>query len=109
MPYKDPEKRRAYRRKWYSKNKDTEKEHVRKRKAKIRKWFSSHKKNLKCFKCNENHPATLEFHHKSNNKEMGVGKMVAEGSSINRILNEIKKCCVLCANCHKKEHYRGNQ
>jgi hypothetical protein len=39
MPFKDLEKRRAYRREWYSKNKESEKEHIRKRKLEIRRWI----------------------------------------------------------------------
>jgi hypothetical protein len=106
MPFKDPEKRREYRRKWYAANRDSEKKHVLKRKKELRKWFRDYKKKLKCLKCNENHPAVLEFHHK-NEKKMDVAKMVYEGYSKKRILLEISKCKVLCANCHKKEHYRS--
>lgn len=36
---------------------------------------------------------------------MAVGKMVAFGYSRDRIENEIKKRLLLCANCHRKEHY----
>ena len=58
MPYKDPEKRRECRRRWYSKNKESEKGYVKKRKKQIRKWFENYKKQLSCLKCNEHHIAT---------------------------------------------------
>ena len=108
MPYKDPEKRKECRRRWYANNPESEKRHVKKRKNKIKKWFEDYKLRLCCSKCSENHPATLDFHHKfRKNKEMDVAKMVYEGYSIERIKKELKKCIVLCANCHRKEHYKS--
>jgi len=106
MPYKDPEKRRASRREWYSDNKVSEKAHVRKRKLKIRKWFGEYKKTLKCSKCPETHPATIDFHHKTE-KGMEISHMVAHGYSVDKINEEIKKCQVVCANCHRKIHYNN--
>ena len=110
MPFKNKEYRLIYRRKWYAKNKESEKNHVKRRKLKIKRWLQDYKKNLKCFKCSENHPATLEFHHKEGNKkEKSIAQMVADGISINKILLEIRKCDVLCSNCHRKEHYKKQQ
>jgi len=110
MPFKDKEYRLIYRRKWYSQNKESEKAHVRRRKLEIKKWFKDYKRNLKCSRCSENHLATLEFHHKSQSqKEKSIGIMVNDGVSINKILAEIKKCQVLCANCHRKVHHKNNK
>ena len=109
MPFKDPEKRRKYRREWYAKNKESEKAHVKRRKIQLRKWLRDYKKKLKCSKCSENHPATLEFHHKPNyKKERAISGMLTNGSSIKNTLKEMEKCIVLCSNCHKKEHYGNN-
>ena len=105
MPYKDPEKRRECRRRWYHNNKESEKRHVKRRKEQIKKWFELYKKNLFCSRCGETHPATLEFHHNKENKEMNVSEMIYNGYSIQRINKEVAKCVVLCANCHRKEHY----
>ena len=110
MPFKDPEYRRKYRRKWYARNKESEKAHVRRRKLEIKKWFKDYKKNLKCSKCSESHIATLEFHHKSKkNKENQIAIMVNDGCSIDKIKGEISKCQILCANCHRKIHYKNNK
>ncbi len=35
---------------------------------------------------------------------MTVGKMVTYGYSKSQLEEEIKKCLILCANCHRKEH-----
>ena len=64
---------------------------------------------MKCVKCGENHPACLEFHHNDpNKKEYNVSKIVNSTYSIKTILKEIKKCTVLCSNCHRKEHFKIN-
>lgn len=106
MPYKDPEKRRSYRRKWYAKNKESEKKHIKRRKEKIRKWFLDFRFGLKCSKCGESHPATLDFHHNKQDKEKNVTYMAYYGYSVDKVKKEIDKCIVLCSNCHRKEHYK---
>lgn len=109
MPYKNPEKKREYRRRWYANNKSSEIGYVRRRKKLIRDWFNSYKESLKCSECKENHPAILDFHHTSSKKEFGISKMVGEGYSIDRIKKELEKCDVLCANCHRKVHFKNNK
>jgi len=107
MPFRNREYRLIYRRKWYAQNKKSEIAHVTRRKKQIKKWFSDYKSTLSCSKCGENHPATLEFHHsKGFKKDRAISEMVVDGISINRIMLEIKKCEVLCSNCHKKIHYK---
>ena len=46
----------------------------------------------------------LQFHHHDCNKEANVGQMLSDGFSFKNIINEIKKCIVLCANCHMELH-----
>ncbi len=107
MPFKNREYRLVYRRKWYAKNKKSEIAHVTRRKKEIKRWLEEYKKNLKCSKCEENHPATLQFHHLGGlKKDRAVSQMATDGISIKRILGEMKKCEVLCSNCHQKYHYQ---
>ena len=106
MPYKDIEKRRECRKRWYKNNKDSEKQHIKRRKKEIKLWYQEYKEQLKCSKCSEDHPRCLDFHHRDKTKkEKLIPVMVAEGYSIKRILIEIQKCDVLCSNCHRKLHY----
>jgi NADH:ubiquinone oxidoreductase subunit D len=110
MPFKDPEVRRVrqavYSKTYYEKN---QKEVIRKvnAKKKIHKtWFVNYKKQLACVTCGYNHPAALDFHHveqkKSNRK---VHRLVSDGHTKKRILEEIDKCVVLCSNCHRVHHH----
>lgn len=48
----------------------------------------------------------LEFHHLDpNEKDYGIG---AKGHtrSFEKMKKELDKCLLLCANCHREEHYR---
>jgi hypothetical protein len=102
------DKVREYRRNWYAKHQKDAKDAVRRRKREIRKWFDSYKSQLRCARCFETHPACLEFHHRDpQKKEIVVSKALVWGWSIERILKEIAKCEVLCANCHRKQHWSG--
>ena len=77
---------------------------------KNRIWFDEYKETLKCSKCEENHPSCLEFHHLDpNEKESGVSEMVRKKIDKELIFKEIKKCEVLCSNCHRKLHYNLNK
>ena len=110
MPIKDIQKRREYRRKWYALNKKSEQAHVNRRKKEITNWFKKYKESLHCLMCGETHPATLDFHHKNRtDKEFGINTRVHSGYSIDKIKQEIEKCEVLCANCHRKLHYQNNK
>ena len=59
------------------------------------------------YPCDESHPACLDFHHRDpREKVMILSKVTNQrGWSIERILAEIAKCEVICANCHRKEHW----
>ena len=58
-----------------------------------------------CKRCGETDMLCLEFHHRNRKtKKMSVSAIFHGGHSIEMLVAEIKKCDVLCANCHKKEH-----
>ncbi len=109
MPIKDLEKRREYQReymrKWYKKNKKKHITYVRNREKKIKSWLKDYKSTLECEKCEENHPACLDFHHiNPKEKKFAIGR-VKDFMSWKVLKAEIAKCKVLCSNCHRKEHY----
>lgn len=110
MPYKDPEIRKAkhaeYSKAYYEKNKAKVIKNKSIRKKELTKQFAEFKATKSCTKCGESHPATLDFHHVEyhpNNKK--VFKLVQDGHWWKRIQQEIDKCVVLCANCHRIHHY----
>lgn len=63
------------------------------------------KKTLKCNRCPETDWVALDFHHSDpNEKDMEISNMVGLAWSKEKILKEISKCEILCANCHRKHH-----
>lgn len=89
----------------YEKNKQAYIDRAARAKQKGRQKWAEYKATLSCTRCGESHPATLDFHHvtrlPSNRK---VHKLVGSGQ-FTAAMEEIKRCMVLCANCHRKEHY----
>jgi hypothetical protein len=47
-------------------------------------------------------PQYWKFHHLSPDKEYDISEMVSKGYSWPRILRELKKCQILCANDHRR-------
>lgn len=62
-----------------------------------------YKRMCKCAICKESEPIALDLHHVDpTEKDAEVGKLLT--GSMRRLRNEIRKCVVLCANCHRKVH-----
>ena len=112
MPYVDREKQKEYKNAWnkeyYRRNTKQEIKRVATRKAKLRDWLNEYRKSTSCSVCGESDPACLDFHHTNpKEKEFSLGDTKASGFSKKRLLNEIQKCVVVCANCHRKAHARS--
>lgn len=59
-----------------------------------------------CVVCGEDDPIVLEFDHRDpETKSFNVARMMSS-HSWPKILAEIKKCDVLCANCHRRKTAR---
>lgn len=89
---------------WYRGASSEQKERVYKRNKSLRidyakKLFEYLKKNP-CVMCGESNPIVLEFDH-LRDKTSEISTMVRCSYSWERILEEIEKCQVLCANCHR--------
>lgn len=90
---------------WYYKNRDSEIAKKDERRAKLRVWLHGYKlEQCQCERCGEEDPPCLDFHHVGE-KQMSISQMVVYGYSEDSILAEIEQCIVLCANCHRREHY----
>ena len=91
--------------KWQKENKELFYSYTKKYKDKKRDFYIEYKKRLKCQDCGERHSACLVFHHRNPEEKVFTIGCSTPGYSIERIMKEIAKCDVLCANCHKKLHY----
>ena len=62
-------------------------------------------KECGCKKCGEKRPYVLDFHHINPQNKTGVIAHMIKSSSAENLLEELQKCVVLCANCHREFHY----
>lgn len=104
------ENARRQRREWYKRNKKHAISKVKSRQADIYKWFCEYKSTLSCEQCPQNHVAALTFHHiNPQDKDIDLCRAAHDGWSKERIMTEVKKCKVLCFNCHAILHWKERQ
>ena len=109
MPYKDVNKKREHHKKymrevWYPKNKKKHIGYITNIKKKIGKYVLDYKKRSKCFDCGvkgDKYPEVLDFDHVNGNKEFNISEFRLHTSGFNKVKKEIRKCEIVCANCHR--------
>jgi hypothetical protein len=98
--------RKKSRKKYYLANKEIIIGKQRNKRRQCQEWVRQFKD--KCKTCGETHPACLDFHHVGD-KEAGIANMIHTRNITDdlkiKIIAEIKKCEVLCSNCHRKVHW----
>ena len=93
---------------WHYRNREWNRERTLDRRARHRAWVYEQKRRSNgCVRCDESDPACLDYHHREDaDKDMTVCEMVTHGYSKDKLRAEMDgKCVILCANCHRKEHY----
>lgn len=80
------------------------KEYDRKARTKRRALISEYKR-VPCARCGKRYPSyVMDFHHRDpSSKAFSIGRNFK--ASLERLLEEIAKCDVLCANCHRIVEY----
>ena len=100
------DKQNAAWRKWYSQNAARKIAWQHRRRIDLRNWFRELKANLRCESCGETTLECLQFHHRDPTaKDLEISTAINNGWSRKRIMAELAKCMVLCANCHLKHHW----
>jgi len=104
----------AYHRLYYSKNKSRFIEKNRRNKNRQRKRLRAILLDIKQHPgadCGGTfHPWVMEFDHREGSiKEAAVANLVSKGCTDARLLEEISKCEVVCANCHRMRTYNRFQ
>jgi hypothetical protein len=115
MPFKDKsryqseewkEYQRNYQRDWHQRHRAKRLAKIYEKKAATYEYVQDIKSQLCCADCSERRLATLQFHHLNAEEKMfNIADAVRNGISLDRIKDEIKKCIVLCANCHAIRHF----
>lgn len=110
MAYKDSAEHKKRKHEYYLRNKEKAKDNVRKRRKEYIVWFEEIKSHLECKECGNNHPAVLDFHHRNpDEKESVVSALIASLYPKKKILAEIAKCDIFCANCHRIYHWNKHK
>ncbi len=70
--------------------------------AKAKQWLWDHKAESGCALCEEHDPRCLDYHHvHPKKKKFSIGSMPTSIPT-RAIMIEMKKCVVVCANCHRQ-------
>jgi len=69
----------------------------------LQKKLMNYLRDKFCVECHEDDIRVLEFDHiNPSAKKFGIARAITYGKKWDDILEEINKCQILCANCHKK-------
>lgn len=109
MAYKSKEAEKAQHKRYYEANKDKAKAWAKvnrdkanlKKKEFVKNYLLSHA----CVDCGESDPIVLEFDHVRGIKLSDIADMKWSYASIQKIQDEMAKCDVRCANCHRRITY----
>ena len=68
----------------------------------LKEYVVTYLQNHPCIDCGESDIRCLDFDHRSD-KFKNISKILQESLSLNVLINEIGKCDIRCANCHRKK------
>lgn len=66
--------------------------------AAVRAWLAKNG----CLDCAENDLRVLEFDHVRGDKLATIAQLIVREANLKRLADEIAKCDVVCANCHRR-------
>ncbi len=106
MPYKNREDKNKCQKKHYTENKEyyikkayeNKQNHIKRNRKYVDEYLFKHP----CVDCDEKDIIVLDFDHIDDNKTHNVCDLIYRGYSLKRIQEEIDKCDVRCANCHRR-------
>ncbi len=110
MSYKDPIKQKEAKHRFYLRYKEKQlarnKEKVLEAKALVTKL-----KDFPCMDCGQKFmECAMDFDHRPDEKKIrAVSVMVLRGFPLERIIAEIAKCDLVCANCHRIRTWNRKQ
>jgi len=89
----------------YERNKEYQKANARKHSTEyrntLREYLWQYLLTRPCDECGETDPVVLEFQH-NYGKDMAISEMITRITKVEKLEEELKKCTVLCSNCHRR-------
>lgn len=102
MPYKDKEKQKAAQARYFQENKERLLVLQNKRRRTWRKYIEDLKSSTPCMDCDILYPSyVMDFDHVRGAKVGNISAELSKFSSFEKLLEEISKCDIVCANCHR--------
>ncbi len=113
MPLKDPDARRAYHRQymrdWYQKNRELHIERTTRVNRRVREKTRNYINAVNACPCTDCvgrfPPFVMDFDHVRGNKVGNLSRLYGWRVAWAKVLVEIAKCEVVCANCHRLRTY----
>jgi anti-sigma-K factor RskA len=111
MAYADPDRQREYAAAHYRANKARYINRARawdsRNRAAVDRWLAAYLAAHHCVDCGECDPIVLEFDHRDAAlKQFNVADARHDKLTLRRIQQEVAKCDVRCANCHRRATHR---
>jgi ribosomal protein L37AE/L43A len=77
-------------------------EYQRNRRSEARQLVEAAKREKPCPDCKRRYPSwCMDFDHVDGRKVCAISTMVTRGLALERLIEELAKCEVVCANCHR--------
>ena len=103
LPQRVKEIRKRANRNWYNRNRAKCAIFFINWRKKRMSWYQSLKEGKSCKYCGESELVCLDYHHRNPTEKNGLPREIAKKTSDNnKVLREIIKCDLICANCHRK-------
>ena len=94
-------------RSWYAENREQQRANIKRNKIAnrliVRRKVAEYLLTHPCVDCGQTDIIVLEFDHVAGDKIDTITMLMQRNSSWEKISNEIKKCVVRCANCHRRK------
>tara|TARA_R110000744_G_C18863214_1_gene504255 strand:- start:105 stop:458 length:354 start_codon:yes stop_codon:yes gene_type:complete len=101
---------KAYHAEYYRKNSAKAQAHKKRYEIRNKRFITLLKRISNCCKCGLKKHYLLEFHHVDpTTKYKNVTDLQFNAYSLERIKKEIRKCAILCRNCHMEYHHLEKQ
>lgn len=110
MAWKDPEKQREAIRRHYYANREYYIQKAYRKRAAVREWLTDIKNKTPCTDCKIQYPSYVtDFDHipEKGKKIKNISQLLNSGS-FKKVQEEIAKCELVCANCHRARTFQRN-
>lgn len=97
--------KKEYQDNWYQRHKPDQLVRMKNNKNKVRDYVRHIKETTPCTDCGKPYPYyVMDFDHKDDSKKFNLANAMLHG--FNKVVEEIKKCDVVCSNCHRERTHK---